>query len=290
MTKIGGDPMNDALAGIVKNTIRASLQNQAPDDYTGDDGLLMCGKCHTPKQMDQSIMGVVRRVGVVCQCQKVELQAEDAEAKRVRQRLNIHRMRREGLTDHGYYQCLFERDDRRYEKVSSACRKYVDDWEKMRSQNIGLLFYGDVGTGKSFYACCIANALLDKGVSALVTSFPKILAKIQSSKFGDELPWTLDMIERCGLVVIDDLGVERCTEYAMEQIFNVIDARSRSGKPLIITTNLPPSAFKNPDLGHQRIYDRILENSIKVKMVGESRRAESQAKKQAEYAKKLGLE
>ena len=54
----------------------------------------------------------------------------------------------------------------------------------MRDKNVGMLFYGDVGTGKSFYACCIANALLDKGVSVLVTSSPKILEKIQASKFG----------------------------------------------------------------------------------------------------------
>jgi len=60
----------------------------------------------------------------------------------------------------------------------------VEKWPEMRDKNVGMLFYGDVGTGKSFYACCIANALLDKGVSVLVTSSPKILEKIQASKFG----------------------------------------------------------------------------------------------------------
>ena len=62
------------------------------------------------------------------------------------------------------------------------------------------------------------------------------------------------------LLVIDDLGVERNTEYAMEQMFTVIDSRYRSKKPLIVTTNLKLEEIKNPpDLAHARIYDRILE-------------------------------
>ena len=44
---------------------------------------------------------------------------------------------------------------------------YVDNWEKMKSNSSGLLLWGDVGTGKSFFAGCIANALLEKGVPVL---------------------------------------------------------------------------------------------------------------------------
>ena len=59
------------------------------------------------------------------------------------------------------------------------------------------------------------------------------------------------------LLIIDDLGVERSTEYAMEQMFFVIDSRYRSRRPMIITTNLKLSELKNPpDLAHARIYDR----------------------------------
>ena len=62
------------------------------------------------------------------------------------------------------------------------------------------------------------------------------------------------------LLIIDDLGVERNTEYAMEQMFFVIDSRYRSRRPMIITTNLKLDELKNPpDLAHARIYDRILE-------------------------------
>ena len=77
------------------------------------------------------------------------------------------------------------------------------------------------------------------------------------------------------LLVIDDLGVERNTEYAMEQMFTVIDSRYRSKKPLIVTTNLKLEEIKNPpDLAHARIYDRILERCAPVLFSGKNFREE----------------
>ena len=75
--------------------------------------------------------------------------------------------------------------------------------------------------------------------------------------------------------IIDDLGVERNTEYAMEQMFTVIDSRYRSKKPLIVTTNLKLEEIKNPpDLAHARIYDRILERCAPVLFSGKNFREE----------------
>ena len=62
------------------------------------------------------------------------------------------------------------------------------------------------------------------------------------------------------LLIIDDFGMERGTEYGLEQVYNVIDSRYRSGKPLIVTTNLTLDSLQNPqDTAHARIYDRLLE-------------------------------
>lgn len=74
-------------------------------------------------------------------------------------------------------------------------------------------------------------------------------------------------------LIIDDLGVERSSEYALENIFSVIDWRYRSGKPLIITTNLPLAQLKQETkIEKKTIYDRILERCIPVKIDGVSRR------------------
>lgn len=85
---------------------------------------------------------------------------------------------------------------------------------------------------------------------------------------------------RYPLLILDDFGMERQTEYALEQVFNVIDARYRSGKPLIITTNLSLTELNTPkSLEHKRIYDRIKEMCQPVNFGSNGRRTErAQAK------------
>ena len=85
-----------------------------------------------------------------------------------------------------------------------------------------------------------------------------------------------EVVDRlCGypLLVIDDFGMERGTEYALEQIYNIIDSRYRSRKPLIVTTNLTLTELKKPqDTAHARIYDRLLELCTPIACTGPSMR------------------
>ena len=75
------------------------------------------------------------------------------------------------------------------------------------------------------------------------------------------------------LLIIDDLGIERNTEYALEQVYAVIDERYKTGLPLIITTNLTISQLRNPeDVAHARIYSRVLEMCTPVHVPGHDRR------------------
>ena len=97
-------------------------------------------------------------------------------------------------------------------------------------------------------------------------------------------------MNRYTLLIIDDLGAERSTEFAQEQVFNIIDARYRSGKPMIITTNLTAEEIKNPqEVGYARIYDRILERCFPIAVMGESRRRQEVKDSFADIKEKLGL-
>ena len=277
----------------VFNTIveRAEERNKADEDYIDSDGLLVCGTCHTRKQTEiqNPFSPGTRKMPCMCSCGKQEFEQEEADRKAQELHQRIQALKRDGLTDSEYFNWTFERDDRQHPEISNACRKYVEEWELMRSDNIGLLFFGNVGTGKSFYACCIANALLEKQVPALVTNFPRILQKLQAG-FGNNGTDLFDRLQKYELVVIDDLGAERNTEYALEQVFAVIDTRYRSGKPLIVTTNLAPADIKNPaNTSYARIYDRILQNALPVKMTGASRRSEIATQKREKYQSLLGL-
>ena len=283
---------------VMNKLVAASLQNRNEDDYLDEEGFLVCGKCHTRKQQDITIPAFwgqserVVRVGIACECRKKEIEAERAaeERRQFLQRMEV--LRRDGITDPAYLQYTFDQDDNRNPEVSEVCRRYVENWDEMFKDNIGILFYGGVGTGKSFLACCIANALIEKLVPVSVTNLPRILNKLQGFGFGEEHQEFIDKLQRYKLLVIDDLGVERDTSYSTEQVYNIIDTRSRSGMPLIITTNLSMDDLKNPpSLGHARIYDRVLEMCpIRLKMVGESRRTAIANERRTKARKLLGLE
>ena len=75
---------------------------------------------------------------------------------------------------------------------------------------------------------------------------------------------------------------KRNTDYAMEQMFSIVDSRYRSGKPLIVTTNLKLDELKHPpDLAHARIYDRILERCAPILFAGKNFREDNAARTKA---------
>ena len=145
-----------------------------------------------------------------------------------------------------------------------------------------LLLTGGVGTGKTFYAACIVNALIDQGVFALMTSLNRIIR----TPF-DQYESVLRSVEEADLVVFDDIGAERDTSFAWERAFDAVDARIRSQKPMIVTTNLSPAELGSAvDLRERRIYDRILGSCVIVPVTGSSIRVKEQQERAA-YAKTL---
>lgn len=106
---------------------------------------------------------------------------------------------------------------------------YVEHWQEIKKDGHGLLFWGGIGSGKSYMAACIANELLEQEVRVLMTNFATII--------------------------------------------NMIDRRVRSGKPMIITTDLTMKEMdETQDLNEARIYDRIRAVCQPVQVKGESQR------------------
>ena len=163
----------------------------------------------------------------------------------------------------------------------------MEKWAEVRAKNYGLLFYGSVGTGKTFLSHAIANALIAQGVSVLVTNFSKILNVIMSSRDRQQV---LDSMNTYQLLVIDDLGTERGTEFAREVTYSVIDQRGQAGLPLIVTTNLSLAEIRDTqDMALRRIYDRLEALCpIALCMDGPSRRT-ADAERRRQDARRLLL-
>lgn len=172
-------------------------------------------------------------------------------------------------------QYRFDRDHGQVPQMEQA-RKYVALWEQMRMENLGLLFWGRPGNGKTFAAACIANALLELeepgAPTVKMTTFATIISKLPGMSIQDK-EWYLEGFRSCDLLILDDFGMERQTDYAREQLFQLIDGRYLARRPLIITTNLSLRDLKQPtDLAQQRIFDRVLELCVPVCFDGESLR------------------
>lgn len=247
--------------------------HEEPDDYI-ENGLRHCAKCRTPKQMHLEVFEQQRIVPVMCDCRaKAHDEREAAEKARKEARIRENR-RSEGISDLRWHTSTFEHDDQRDKKASQVCRNYADNFTAMMEANSGLLLYGDVGTGKTFLAACIANAVLEQGHSVVMTSLPTLIAQM-GADFGEDREDVLFRIRRADLLVLDDVGVERSTEYSTEQAYEVINTRYKSGKPLVVTTNLSLADIKgDPRLGRSRINDRLVELCIPVCVTGQSRRAQ----------------
>ena len=266
-----GAVVDEVLKKLEKTT---NEEIKAADDYTDDDtGLLMCGQCHTKKQKKISFLGEERIVGCLCRCAAEKLEKEREEYMVKEELLNIQKMKSAGLQDRTFYNYTFDCCDASQENAVYA-KRYVEHFSEMVQTGQGLLFWGNVGTGKTFLAGCIANALLEQKIPVLMTSFPKILNAL-GGLYSSERNEYLASLNRYTLIVIDDMGIERGSQYTIETIYTVIDERYKSGKPFIITTNIQLDALKNPqDVEHARIYDRIMERCMPVFFGGKNYRSE----------------
>lgn len=278
--------INNAISGIAARAARQYARQEG--DYTGEDGLLYCGKCHTPKQVRQPLLGEMKVLHCACKC-SVERNKREAEEQRKRDRmLYLDGMRRTGFPDAEMRKWTFSNDDGGNSKIIEIARKYVDNFDAMRSQGTGLLLYGNVGCGKSFAAACIANALIDRGTPCMMTNFSRIINRLQESFDGRQK--YIDNLSRFDLLVIDDMAVERNTEYVWENVMNIVDSRYRSGLPLIVTTNLTIGELADPsDIRRQRVYSRLKEMCVPIEVTGADRRTRKMERNIMSAKELLGL-
>ena len=245
-------------------------------DYRGEGGLIYCGKCGMRKQkiilVPEILAGGPGKtvvVPVACRCQEEVWKKRKERQEFEEKMIQIRRMKDASLMDSKYRDATFEayQITETNQKVKKVAENYAEKFAEMYEQNQGLLFYGPVGAGKSYTAACIANRLLERQTPVIMTSFVKIMQNIAGRDEGEYL----EMLNSAKLLILDDLGAERTTEYAIEKVYNIVDSRSRASKPMILTTNLELAEMMDcQDIRYKRIYDRILETCYPVYVEGKS--------------------
>lgn len=270
---------------VIKAATAAKADKKAEDYYK--DGVLVCGKCHTNKEKKIQLAGEYVTVRCICKCESEERERIQKQKDYEEEMRRIERLKAASLMDaklkSATLKTFTQKEDNR--KLYTIVKNYVDNFETFYKSNRGLLFWGTVGTGKSYAAACIANELLNRKTPVVMTSFVKVLQVIQDNTENET-----EFVNRlCAarLLIIDDLGTERNTDYALEKVYNVIDSRYRTGKPLILTTNLNLQDMQmTQDIRYQRIYDRIFEMCHPVMVNGTSWRI-NKAKERFNETKRL---
>ena len=219
----------------------------------GSDGLKYCKVCGEAKEAffpKGGFMGM-KKHSRQCACDRKAYEEEQKYFKDKEHRELVSRNTSICFDESRMEEWTFENADMS-DAVMHKAKSYVDNWDEMKRNHIGCLFWGPVGTGKSYIAGCIANELLKQEVTVKMTNFNTI---------------------------IDDI-------FPMADKTEYINALA-SYQLLIITTNLPLKEIKSETmLDKRRIYDRILEMCTPV-YVGDTSKREAIASMKMEKAKTL---
>lgn len=264
--------------------LRSILSTPGQGEHLGEDGLIHCDRCGGARQVRLPLGDRPQTVRCLCPCQQAQMDSQRQQLRRQEELDRFSRLRSAAMRDPALRKCTFAASGYPSTAMEIA-ENYVARWPRMQEKGMGLLFWGPPGSGKTYLASCIANALLDQSVPVLMTSFGRLLGAMPGPASGEQTA-ALDEWMRYPLLIVDDLGVERDTPYTTEQVYHIIDARYRSGMPMVITTNLTVAELKNPDsIEKMRIYDRVLECCIPVRVEGTHIRGEKRDENMA-FARK----
>ena len=147
---------------------------------------------------------------------------------------------------------------------------YIIEFEKHLDTGKSLMLQGGFGTGKTHIAASIFNALVERNYKVYFISLPEYLDVLKSSFDDEQKKYDIkEMVREADLLIIDDIGANRLTDFAIEELFKMADARI--GKCTVYTTNLSVKDFED-SIDLERAFSRMMENTKIISLQGEDYR------------------
>lgn len=228
----------------------------------GEHTARVCKVCGKPLETDKPyLLGIKRERWTECECDCKQREREEREAKEREEAKERRRVRRT-FPSEGYGAMVFEGAAR--SDVLVKAWRFASGFEVIRPTGCGLLLYGCSGGGKTFAAACIANELGRQTDgqgryrhNVLFLSVPELC------KPGNWDDNPIERIKGLDLLVLDDMGAERGTEYAQDTLFRAVDAAYGAGVPMVVTTNC--ESFEG------RTWSRVLDRCQAIEVQGVKR-------------------
>lgn len=266
-------------------------QNQVPTD-----SVYKCPHCKNvvdPIEIKIEALGIKRMVQPACECEAKEQKRLQEEAEKFQIQKDINKMFAFSDLGERYKNATLENFEAR--KGSDACKMFaeilVKEFEEWKEQ--ALVFWGQVGNGKTHLAAAIANALKSKGCIVIFIKMTELLDLIKST-FGKDKKGNRvtdyskeDIIKAlmlCDVLILDDIGAEKITDWVEDEVFKIIDGRYVRKKKIIATSNLEPQKLKEHI--QDRSFDRLNHMSQFLENKATSKREEEAEKRQEALMKK----
>ena len=270
--------MEDKIKTIVIDGVEFTFSE---DKAFEKDGHVYCRKCK--EKIDSDPLNCLGNKKILfrrkCKCDR----EEESLRKAKEEADHIRRLREECfITSRNLINCTFDRVIAPDRQEVIIAKNFVKNLKELSKDNNGLIFHGNVGTGKTYLAACIANKIIeDYQIRVKMRNIPQIINDIEKGGFDIDKNDYYRKLSSVSLLILDDFGIERNTEYVNEMVYQIINTRYESKKPTIISTNIPLGLIMegSNDIDKERIYSRLREMCIPVKIAGKDIRTELGRKK-----------
>lgn len=267
----------------------------------------ICPHCEqiVPK-LKLNVLGIEKIVQPRCKCEVEMFEKGITEAAERKRRNDIERRFDISVLGERFDNCTFSTFTARdgAEKAAKLAEEYASNFEDYGSDS--LLLWGNPGNGKSHLAAAVCHAIKARGYIPVFQSVPELLERIRGTfrkQKGESEKEIMDALRDCDLLVLDDIGAEKVTDWVLEVMFRIIDGRYRKKKPTMFTTNFSPTELLHrfmperpsaeDEITAKRIHDRILESSVIIQNQAKSYRmeiAEARAKNRQTNPKRMWCE